>query len=397
MADASLAEQVGVHSHVPLDMKSTSVSSDDFFTNAVTPFNHRITMKATVMYAAGDVRLDDVPDPVVEYPTDAVVRVVATCVCGSDLWPYRGIEPLAWPRRMGHEAIGVVTEVGDAVAGFTPGDFVIVPMYNSCGECANCKAGFTANCLNQSFYGVTSSEGASIDALQAEVLRIPRASWNLVKVEGVDPQTSEGRALVPSLLTLADVMGTGHHAAVSALVGKGSTVTVIGDGAVGLCAVLASKRLGASRIVAMSRHEDRAAIAREFGATDIVPERGDAGIAKVKEMFEGVGPDAALEAVGMKESMAQALGFPHPGGMVGFVGVPAGGPELPVGQMFGTNVGARGGLASVRDYAPELLGDVLAGAIEPGKVFDLQLPLSQVADAYQAMDERRATKVLLWA
>lgn len=354
-------------------------------------------MKATVMYGAGDVRLDEVPDPIIQYPTDAVVRVVAACVCGSDLWAFRGVEPVDGPRRMGHEAVGVVTAVGDEVEGLAPGDFVIVPMYNSCGECANCKAGFTANCLERSFYGVETSQGASIDALRAEAIRVPRAAWNLVKVEGVDPATHAGRALIPSLLTLADVMGTGHHAAVSALVGEGSTVAVVGDGAVGLCAVLASTRLGASRVVAMSRHEDRAAIARTFGATDVVAERGDAGVARIKEMFDGVGPDAALEAVGTKESMAQALGCPHPGGMVGFVGVPAGGPELPVGQMFGTNVGARGGLACVRDYAPQLLPDVVDGSIEPGKVFDLELPLTQVAEAYRAMDERRATKVLLWA
>ena len=354
-------------------------------------------MRATIMHAPADVRLEEVDDPRVQHPGDAVVRIVAACVCGSDLWAFRGIEPLDAPRRMGHEAVGVVTEVGDDVEGVRPGDLVIVPMYNSCGECQNCRNGFTANCLTLSFYGSEESATASLDALQGEAVRVPRAQWNLIVVEGVDPTTSEGRTLIPSLLALSDVMGTGHHAAVSAAVGQGSTVAVVGDGAVGLCAVLASSRLGADRVVAMSRHEDRAAIARSFGATDVVAERGEDGVAAVKQMFHGVGPDAALECVGTRQSMAQALGSARPGGMVGFVGVPAGGPELPVDQMFATNVGVRGGLAPVRDYVHELLGDVLSGAVRPGEVFDLHLPLEQVDEAYRAMDERRATKVLLWA
>lgn len=353
-------------------------------------------MRATIMEKPGVVRVDEVPDPVIEYPTDAVVKIVAACVCGSDMWPYRGIEPVDEPRRMGHEAVGVVSAIGDQVSGVAVGDFVVVCMFNSCGECVNCKAGWPTSCLTQSFYGQGDSETQSVDAQQGEQLRVPRADANLVKVPGIDPDSEEGRALIPSLLTLADVMCTGHHAVEAAGVHEGSTVAVVGDGAVGLCAVLAAKRVKAARIVAMSRHEDRAAIATSFGATDIVAERGAEGIAKLKEMFDGVGPEAVLECVGTKESMDQALGSARPGGHVGFVGVPAGGPELPVGQMFGTNVGVRGGLAPVRRHIDTLLPDVLSGAITPGEVFDLQLPLDQVAEAYAAMDERRATKVLLW-
>lgn len=349
------------------------------------------------MYGAGDVRLDEVPDPVIEFPGDAVVRVVAACVCGSDLWSYRGIEATEKPNRMGHEAVAVVEKIGPKVTTVAVGDFVIVCMFNSCGACVNCRRGWPTSCLTRSFYGAgESAPNASVDAQQGEYLRIPRADANLVKVPGVDPASKEGKALIPSLLTLADVMCTGHHAAVSAGV-KGSTnVAVVGDGAVGLCAVIAAKRLGAPRIVAMSRHADRIALATRFGATDIVPERGADGVAVVKQMFEGIGPDAVLECVGTKESWDQAIASARPGGMVGFVGVPASGPELRVRQLFSPNVGVRGGLAPVRHYIEDLLADVLSGGITPGDVFDLQLPLDQVAEAYRAMDERRATKVLLW-
>lgn len=352
-------------------------------------------MRAAIMHAPGQVDLVEVPDPTIQYPTDAVVRVVAACVCGSDLWPYRGVEPVN-EKRMGHEAVGVVAEVGDEVKGIEVGDFVVVCMFNSCGECANCLGGWPTNCFTRSFYGTTDTENSAQSAQQGELLRVPRASWNLVKVPGVDPESDEGRALIPRLLTLADVMCTGHHAVEAAGVTEGSTVAVVGDGAVGLCGVIAAKRVGAARIVAMSRHADRSALASKFGATDIVAERGEEGIAKLKEMFGGIGPDTVLECVGTEESMAQALGSARPGGQVGFVGVPAGGPQLPVPQMFGTNVGVKGGLAPIRRHIEALLPDVLNGSITPGAVFDLQVPLTDVAEAYRAMDERRATKVLLW-
>lgn len=354
-------------------------------------------MRATIMYGTRDVRVEEVPDAVLVEPTDAVVKVVAACVCGSDLWPYRGVEPVTEPKRMGHEAVGVVAQAGAGVRDVAVGDFVVVCMFNSCGQCVNCRGGWPTGCLTRTFYGAPqNSATASMDAQQGELLRVPRADSNLVKVPGVDPTSEAGRALIPSLLTLADVMCTGHHAAVSALVGTGSTVAVVGDGAVGLCAVVAAHRLGAERIVAMSRHADRSALATQFGATDIVPERGDEGVQVLHEMFEGVGPHAVLECVGTKESMDQALRSARPGGQVGFVGVPAGGPELSVGQMFNSNVGVRGGLAPIRVYIDQLLPDVLNGSIAPGAVFDLELPLAEAAEAYKAMDERRATKVLLW-
>lgn len=355
-------------------------------------------MRATVIHGERDVRVEDVPDPELlagGSGRDAVVRVVAACVCGSDLWPYRGVQPIRSPRRIGHEFIGVVEQVGDAVDRVTVGDAVIAPFYVCDGTCTNCRNGVSTSCLNGGWWGSTTGEGSSADGGQGERVRVPLADGTLVVVPGVDLESDEGRALVSHLLALSDVMGTGHHAAVQGGVGPGSTVAVVGDGAVGLCAVLAARRLGASRVVAMSRHADRQEIARAFGATDVVPERGDEGVARLKDMFDGVGPDVVLECVGTKESMDQALRSARPGGQVGFVGVPAGGPELPVRTMFDTNVGVRGGVASVRGYIDELLPEVLDGRLQPGAVFDLELPLEQVAEAYAAMDERRATKVLL--
>jgi len=348
-------------------------------------------MRAAVIHGARDVRFEEVPDPRVLFPTDAVVRVVAACVCGSDLWRYRGIEDVPRPVQMGHEFIGVVEEVGDEVSTLTAGDFVIAPFYVCDSTCENCRYGYSTSCLNGGWWNAEHERGASADGGQGEKVRVPLADGTLVVVPGGTPSDE----LLPHLLTLSDVMCTGHHAAVSGGVREGSTVAVVGDGAVGLCAVLASKRLGASRIVAMSRHEARQALARELGATDVVPERGDEGVARLKEMFDGVGPDVVLECVGTKESMDQALRSARPGGQVGFVGVPAGGPELPVRTMFSTNVGVRGGVAPVRNYLDELLPEVLDGRLRPGVVFDLTLPLDQVAEAYAAMDERRATKVLL--
>jgi threonine dehydrogenase-like Zn-dependent dehydrogenase len=347
-------------------------------------------MLATVISAARDIQVQEVADPTIITPTDAVVRVVAACVCGSDLWPYRGVTPTTKPRRIGHEFVGVVESVGDEVSRIRVGDFVIAPFYWCDMTCINCLNGVSTSCLHGGWWGGPDRNGAFVDGGQGERVRVPLADGTLVATPGMPAPE-----LVPSLLTLADVMGTGHHAAISAGVTAGSTVVVVGDGAVGLCAVLAAKRLGASRVVAMSRHADRQAIARAFGADDIVEERGAEGVARVKELFDGVGPDCVLECVGTAESMEQALKSARPGGMVGYVGVPNGGAELPIQVMFGTNVGANGGVAPVRNYVEELLPEVLAGTLNPGIVFDLEFPLSEAAEAYAAMDERRATKVLL--
>ncbi len=347
-------------------------------------------MKATLIYGARDIRVEEVPDPSIRRPTDALVRVVATCVCGSDLWPYRGVFEVKSPRRIGHEFVGVVEEVGGEVRTVRPGDFVIAPFAISDGTCVNCRNGITTSCIQKVGWGGTDQYGFPVDGGQGETVRVPYADGTLVATsEQPDP------ARIPSLLTLSDVMGTGHHAAISAGVGKGSTVVVVGDGAVGLCAVLASKRLGAERIISMSHHPDRQRLARTFGATDIVEERGEEGAAKVKEMLQGVGADAALECVGTKQSMQQAFDSVRPGGRVGYVGVPGGHPELPIQQMFNNNINVGGGVAPVRVYLPELLKDVLSGAIEPGRVFDLELPLERAAEAYAAMDERRSIKTLL--
>jgi threonine dehydrogenase-like Zn-dependent dehydrogenase len=343
-----------------------------------------------MIHAERDIRFEEVPDPILSTGGDAIVRVVAACVCGSDLWPYRGITPTKTAHRIGHEFVGIVESIGADVAKIAVGDFVIAPFYDCDMTCVNCRNGFSSSCLNGGWWGQKDSYGAFADGAQGELVRVPHADGTLVATPGQpDP------ALIPSLLTLADVMCTGHHAAVSAGVGPGKTVVVVGDGAVGLSAVLAASRLGAARVVAMSRHPERQAIAREFGATDVLEERGDEGVARVKEMFDGIGPDCVLECVGTEESMDQALRSARPGGQLGFVGVPNGGPELPVRTLFNTNVGVRGGIAPVRNYIDELLPEVLSGAINPGRVFDLELPMERVAEAYAAMDERRATKVLL--
>lgn len=347
-------------------------------------------MRATLIYGTRDIRLEEVPDPAVQLPTDAVVRVVASCVCGSDLWPYRGVQRTSEPHRIGHEFVGIVEDVGRAVSTVSPGDFVIAPFAISDGTCRNCRNGITTSCEHGGWWGAPDESGLAVDGGQGERVRVPQADGTLVATSD-QPEP----VLVPSLLTLSDVMGTGHHAAVSAEVGAGSTVAVVGDGAVGLCAVLAAARLGAERIIAMSRNPERADLARDFGATDVVAERGREGAAAVKELLGGIGADAVLECVGTQQSMAQALGCTRPGGHVGYVGVPAGGPELPIQKMFGANLNVAGGVAPVRAYLPELLTDVLAGTIDPGRVFDAEMPLSDVAQAYAAMDERRAIKVLL--
>ncbi|WP_448061053.1 zinc-dependent alcohol dehydrogenase family protein [Cellulomonas hominis] len=347
-------------------------------------------MRATVIHGPFDIRLETVPDAQIVRPTDAVVRVVASCVCGSDLWPYRGVQPTKHAHRIGHEFVGVVEEVGSQVRGIRPGQFVVAPFSIADNTCVNCRNGVHTSCVQAAWWGAVDHDGVAVDGGQGEYVRVPLADGTLVPM----PEHPDD-ALLPSVLTLSDVMGTGHHAARAAGVGPGSTVVVVGDGAVGLCAVLAARRLGAERIIAMSRHTSRQDVATRFGATDIVAERAGEGVARVKDLLGGIGADSVLECVGTKESMQQALDSTRPGGKVGFVGVPAGGPELPVQQMFSTNVGVNGGVASVRGYIEELAADVWSGAIEPGLVFDLVLPLGEVAEAYAAMDQRRAIKSML--
>ncbi len=347
-------------------------------------------MLATVIHAPRDIRVEEVPDPVLSTGADAIVRVVAACVCGSDLWPYRGVTPTDEPHRIGHEFVGIVESVGADVREVVPGDFVIAPFYVCDGTCVNCQNGVSTSCLRGGWWGSEVHDAGFADGGQGERIRVPLADGTLAVVPG-----PVADAEIPGLLTLSDVMGTGHHAAISAGVSPGDSVAVVGDGAVGLCAIIAAKRLGATTIIAMSRHPERQALAERFGATHIVAERGKEGIDRVRELTGGIGADRVLECVGTKESMDQALRSARPGGMVGYVGVPNGGPELPVRQMFGRNVGVNGGVAPVRGYIAELLPDVRSGAIEPGLVFDLELPLAEAAEAYAAMDERRAIKVLL--
>jgi threonine dehydrogenase-like Zn-dependent dehydrogenase len=336
-------------------------------------------MRGTVLYAPGDVRSEQRPDPRIELPTDAIIRTAATCVCGSDLWPYRGINDVPEPTPIGHEYVGVVEEVGDEVAGVVPGQLVVGSFFASDNTCAHCRHGYQTSCEHRQ----------PVPGCQAEYIRIPLADGTLVPVPGEpDPQ------LIPSLLALSDVMGTGWYAAAAAEVRPGSTVAVVGDGAVGLCGVIAAREMGAARIIAMSRHAARQALATAFGATDLVTERGDEGVKAIKELTGGVGADSVLECVGTDQSMLQALRATRPGGNVGFVGVPHD-VDVPAEELFYSHVALRGGPAPVRAYLPDLIERVQTGAIDPGRVFDLTLPLAEVAEAYKAMDERRAIKVLL--
>jgi threonine dehydrogenase-like Zn-dependent dehydrogenase len=344
-------------------------------------------MLATLLDAVREIRLTEVPDPEVHHPTDAVVRVTAACICGSDLHPYRGTAPTAFPKRIGHEFVGVVEAVGSGVQTLAVGDLVIAPFAISDGTCRHCLRGLPTSCEHGSFWGAPDRTGVLADGGQSEFVRVPLADGTLVRANGA------AEDLLPDLLALTDVMGTGHHAAVSAGVAPGDTVVVVGDGAVGQCGVLAARRLGAERVVMMSRHPDRQDLARTLGATDVVDQRGDDGVAAVRELLGPDGADAALECVGSQESMAQAVGAVRPGGRVGCVGAPFG--QLPLGQMFAKNVGYAGGVAPVRAYLPELLADVLAGDLRPGRVFDTELALADVAEGYRAMDERRSVKVLL--
>jgi threonine dehydrogenase-like Zn-dependent dehydrogenase len=336
-------------------------------------------MRGTVLYAPGDVRVEDRPEAAIEKPTDAVIRLTAACVCGSDLWPYRGIEPIDGPRPMGHEYVGVVEAVGSEVTSVKPGQFVVGSFVASDNTCEICQAGYQSSCVQREFIG-----GA-----QADLMRVPLADGTLVATPGT-PDAD----LVPSLLAASDVLGTGWFAAVAAEAGPGKTVAVVGDGAVGLLGVLAAKQLGADRIIAFSRHQDRQKLAREFGATDIVTERGDEGVAKIKELTNGLGAHSVIEAVGTQESMMQAIHSTRPGGHVGYVGVPAE-VQLPGVELFFSAVHLHGGPAPVRRFLPDLISLIWNRTIDPGKVFDLELPLDQAAEGYKAMDERRAIKTLL--
>lgn len=338
-------------------------------------------MRGVMLYGPRDVRVEERPDPTIIEPTDAIIRVSATCVCGSDLWPYRGIEPITEPTPMGHEYVGIVEEVGSAVKNIKPGQFVIGSFMASDNTCPICQAGYQSRCVHVVAMGSVGT--------QAPFARIPLADGTLVATPGIPPDD-----LIPSLLAASDVLGTAWFAADAAAVGPGETVAVVGDGAVGLLGVLAAKQRGAERIIAMSRHEARQRLAREFGATDIVTERGDDGVARIKDMTSGLGAHSVIEAVGNQESMLQAIRSTRPGGHVGYVGV-SHGVELPGQEMFFAEVHLLGGPAPVRRFLPELVDLIWNRKIDPGKVFDLELPLEQAAEGYLAMDERRAIKTLL--
>ena len=338
-------------------------------------------MRGAVMHTPGDVRVENRDDPRIEEPTDAIIRLSATCVCGSDLWPYRGIDVMDGPAPMGHEYVGVVEEIGGEVSGIKRGQFVVGSFWASDNTCEICRAGYQSGCVHRVPMGALGS--------QAEYLRVPLADGTLVATPEVPPAD-----LIPGYLAASDVLGTGWFAAVAAEAGPGKTVAVVGDGAVGLLAVLAAKQLGAERIVAMSRHESRQKLALEFGATDIVTERGDEGIARIKELTGGLGAHSVVEAVGTQESMMQAIHSTRPGGHVGFVGVTHD-VNLPGMEMFFSLVHLHGGPAPVRRFLPDLMDLIGDRTIDPGKVFDLELPLEQAAEGYRAMDERRAIKTLL--
>ncbi len=338
-------------------------------------------MRGAVLHAPGDVRLDTRDDPRIEHPTDAIIRIAATCVCGSDLWPYRGIEAVDGPAPMGHEYVGIVEEAGADVTILKPGQFVVGSFFASDNTCEICQAGYQSRCVHAELMGAIGT--------QAEYARIPLADGTLVATPAMPDQK-----FVPSLLAASDVLGTGWFAAVAAAVAPGKTVAVVGDGAVGLLGVLAARELGAERIIAFSRHESRQKLARELGATDIVTERGDDGAARVKDLTGGLGAHCVIEAVGTQESMMQAIRSTRPGGHVGYVGV-SHDVTLPGDELFFSAVHLHGGPAPVRRFLPDLIDRILTGAIDPGTVFDLTLPLDQVAEGYKAMDERRAIKTLL--
>ncbi|MEV8526897.1 zinc-dependent alcohol dehydrogenase family protein [Streptomyces sp. NPDC052000] len=344
-------------------------------------------MRATVIHAPHDIRVAEVPDPTVRMSTDAVVRVLRACICGSDLWAYRGESARQPGQRIGHEFLGIVEEAGADVR-LRKGDLVVAPFVWSDGTCDFCAEGLTTSCPQGGFWGSVGSDGG-----QGEAVRVPFADATLVKLPA---EAAGDDRLLTALLALSDVMGTGHHAAVGAGVKRGSTVAVVGDGAVGLCAVLAAKRLGAGRIIALGRHQARTDIAKLFGATDVVAERGEAAVDAVRELTRGQGARAVIEAVGTEQSMRTAVEITRDGGAIGYVGVPHGsGTGLDLGVMFDRNIALRGGVAPVRTYIPELLADILNGTIDPSPVFDRTVGIEGVPDGYRAMDERTALKVLV--
>lgn len=342
-------------------------------------------MRATVMYGAGDVRVVNVPDPTIREATDVVLRVTRACICGSDLWPYKEMEPTPTGRRMGHEFIGIVEDVGRGVRSVKKGDLVVAPFAWSDGTCEFCRDGLQTSCLHGGFWG-----GKELDGGQGEAVRVPQADGTLVKLP-----VGEDSALMPGLLSLSDVMGTGHHGARAARVKRGNRVVVIGDGAVGLCAVIAAKRLGAEQVILMGRHGDRIALAREFGATDIVSERGEEGIARVRELTGGHGAHSVIECVGSEQAMKTALQVVRPGGTVGRLGVPHYEGIPASAKTFFDNVAVGGGPAPARAYIEELMPDVLEGRINPGRVFDRVTNLDGVPDGYRAMNDREAIKVMI--
>jgi threonine dehydrogenase-like Zn-dependent dehydrogenase len=342
-------------------------------------------MRATIMHNTRDVHIEDVPDSSIQEPTDAVIRVTRACICGSDLWPYN-LGPAAGGQRMGHEAIGVVEDVGSEVRTVKRGQVVIMPFACSDGTCVFCAEGLPTACVHVAFFG----NGNGMEGAQAEALRIPQADGTLFALP-----VGEDDALMPSLLTLSDVMGTGHHAAVAAKVARGHRVAVVGDGAVGLCGAIAAKRLGAEQIIVMGRHADRIALAKQFGATDVVSERGDAAIERVRELTGGFGVHSVLECVGTEQAIATSMAIVRAGGAVGRVGVPHYETVPAAQQMFYRNVNVAGGPAPTRAYIPELLPDVMEGRIEPGRVFDRTVGLDGVPDGYRAMNAREALKVLV--
>ncbi|WP_369238665.1 zinc-dependent alcohol dehydrogenase family protein [Streptomyces sp. R21] len=345
-------------------------------------------MRATTIHAPFDMRVEDVPEPEVRQPTDAVVRVLRSCICGSDLWAYRGEAARQPGQRIGHEFLGIVEETGSEVSTVRRGDLVVAPFMWSDGVCDYCREGLTTSCEHGGFWGSVGSDGG-----QGEAVRVPHADGTLVQLP---KDAASDDHMLAALLTLSDVMGTGHHAALGAGARPGATVAVVGDGAVGLCAVLAAKRLGAERIIALGRHEVRTDIARRFGATDVVAERGDAAVEAVRELTRGQGAHGVVEAVGTEQSMRTAVNITRDGGAIGFVGVPHGsGTGLDLGVLFDRNIALRGGVAPVRAYIPELLPDVLDGTIDPSPVFDRTVGLEDVPAGYKAMDERTALKVLV--
>jgi threonine dehydrogenase-like Zn-dependent dehydrogenase len=342
-------------------------------------------MRATVMYEAGDVRVEDVPDPSLASPTDALVRITRACICGSDLWPYKSMEQNPAGRRMGHEFIGVVEEVGSEVATLRPGDVVIAPFVISDGTCEFCADGLHPSCVHRGDWGAD-----GVDAGQGEAVRVPLADGTLVPV-GV----GEDDELMPSLLTLSDVFSTGHHAAIGAGVHPGATAAVIGDGAVGICGVMAARRLGAERILMLGRHQDRTDLAIEFGATDVIAERGEEAAERVRELTGGAGVGSVLECVGLEEAFLTALDIVRPGGRIGRVGVPQFQGLPGARASFVKNVTMSGGIAPARAYIPALLPDVLEGRLQPGKVFDRTIGLEDVPAGYRAMNDREALKVMI--